>query len=141
MTCPLCGLSSGIAGGHSCWPKEQQLERWVSNQMQEQPASTGTKHDDGKPMPSYLPANAVLQVAAVMTFGAKKYGPFNYLKGIAYTRLIAAGLRHAFAILRGEWTDEESGLPHYAHAAACFLMLGEMHEEKPEMNDLHKGGK
>ncbi len=108
--------------------------------LDEKPAS-GTKYDDNKPMMAYLPANAITQVAMVMTFGAKKYGGYNYLGGISYIRLISAGLRHTFAILRGQDLDNESGLPHWAHAAACFLMLGEMTYARPELDDRYKGYK
>ncbi len=101
-------------------------------------AGTGTKHDGDKPAMAYLPPHALTEVAKVMTFGAKKYGPFNYLGGISYTRLLSAAFRHGFAILRGEWLDPESGLPHYAHAGACFLMLGEMSVHRADMNDLFK---
>ncbi len=95
----------------------------------------GTKYDGDKPIMAYLPPYAIGQMAQVMTFGAKKYGGFNYLGGISYTRLISAGLRHTFSYLRGENLDPESGLPHWAHALACFAMLGEMTHVHPELDD------
>lgn len=109
----------------------------------EEPVKTeaGTKHDSGKPEMAYLPSYALEQVALVMGYGAKKYGGHNYLGGIAYLRLISAGLRHTFSYLRGIDLDHESGLPHWAHAAACLLMLGEMTQHHPELDDRFKGAK
>jgi hypothetical protein len=102
------------------------------------PKGTGTKYDGDKPIMAYLPPHATEQVAQVMTFGAKKYGGFNYLGGISYTRLVSAGLRHLFAYLRGENNDAESDLPHLAHAAACCLMLLEMTVVRPDLDDRFK---
>jgi hypothetical protein len=104
-------------------------------------SGTGTKHDAGKPEMALLPPSAVETVASVMGYGARKYASFNYLGGIGYNRLISACLRHTFAFMRGVDLDEESGLPHWAHAAACLLMLGEMSKHKPEMDDRFKGYK
>jgi hypothetical protein len=100
--------------------------------------SEGTKHDQGKPELALIPAHAIESVGAVMSFGAKKYGNHNYLGGISYTRLLSACLRHTFAYIRGADLDAESGLPHWAHAAACLLMLGEMTKVKPDMDDRFK---
>lgn len=98
--------------------------------------SGGIKYDEAKPNYSYLPAFALDEVAKVMTYGAKKYGGFNYLQGISYTRLLSASMRHCFAYLRGEDLDPESGLPHWAHLAANALMLGEMTIlDKKELDD------
>lgn len=99
----------------------------------------GKKFDQGKPALAYLPVRALEQVGAVMTFGAKKYGGFNYLGGLSYTRLLSAAMRHIFSFLQGKDLDEESGLPHWAHAAACLLMLGEMTFIKPAEDDRWKG--
>lgn len=101
----------------------------------------GTKFDGDKAVMAYLPPHAIEAMAQVMTFGAKKYGGFNYLSGISYTRLISAGLRHTFAYLRGEDNDPESGLPHWAHALACFAMLGEMTRVRPDLDDRYKYAK
>lgn len=103
-----------------------------------QTAKEGTKHDEGKPAMALLPPNALEQVARVMGYGASKYSQFNYLGGLSYIRLLSAGFRHGFAFLRGEDIDPESGLPHWAHAAACFLLLGEMTVHRPEMDDRYK---
>jgi hypothetical protein len=83
----------------------------------------GTKYDSEKPLMALLPAEAIEAEAAVWTFGMKKYAAYNWCKGITYTRIISAMLRHTFAIVKGEDTDPESGLPHAAHIRCCAGML------------------
>jgi len=82
-----------------------------------------TKHDDGKPRADLLPPDALLEVAKVLDYGARKYAPRNWEKGLAWGRLSGALLRHLWAWMRGEERDLESGLPHLAHMACCALML------------------
>lgn len=62
--------------------------------------------------------------ARVAEFGAKKYGPWNWAKGLPRVQLLGSLLRHAFAYLRGEDYDRETGLLHADHilwnaAALC----------------------
>ena len=85
--------------------------------------SEGLKFDAGKARWDLLPFAALNQVAQVMTFGAGKYGDRNYEKGMKWGRLLGAALRHLSKWARGMRMDDESGLPHLAHAAACCLML------------------
>lgn len=51
----------------------------------------------------------------VAEFGAKKYAPWNWSKGIARIQLCCSLLRHTFAFIRGEDRDPESGLMHTDH--------------------------
>ena len=83
----------------------------------------GVKHDSGKPRMDLLPPEALREAAAVLALGAEKYDAHNWRKGFAYSRLIAAALRHIFAWVGGENTDPESGKSHLAHAACCLLFL------------------
>lgn len=100
---------------------------------------TGTKHDSGKPMLALCPPAAIELMGQAMTYGASKYGQFNYLGGISSIRLLSAALRHIFAYLKGEDLDPESGISHIGHALACLGMLGEMTRLKPELDDRFKG--
>lgn len=84
---------------------------------------SGTKHDQDKPGVHLLDPLALEGIARVLDFGAKKYAAHNWRGGISYSRLIAAALRHLFAILRGEDTDPESGLPHVDHLGCCWMFL------------------
>src|SRR3990172_13351912 len=46
-------------------------------------ATSGLKHDSAKPMMNLLDAYAMEQLALVLTFGAAKYAPNNWRKGIS----------------------------------------------------------
>lgn len=51
----------------------------------------------------------------VAEFGAKKYEPWNWSKGLSRVQILGSLLRHTFAYLRGEETDKDSGLNHTDH--------------------------
>lgn len=84
---------------------------------------TGIKHDGEKSRMDLLCPYAVEELSKVLTFGSKKYAAWNWSKGIATSRLIAAALRHLFAYARGEDTDPETGLHHVAHAMCCCMFI------------------
>jgi len=54
---------------------------------------------------------------------AAKYAPHNWEKGIDYSRVYGALLRHMMAWWGGEDTDPETGLSHLHHAACCIMFL------------------
>lgn len=76
-----------------------------------------------------LPPEALLALSEVYGMGADKYDDHNYLKGYDWSLSFGALLRHIMAAEKGEWLDDESGLPHVMHAAwHCFaLFLFEKH--------------
>lgn len=93
----------------------------------------GIKHDGEKPkLSSYLHplfANRhfmpiVTAVIGVLQYGAKKYGPDNWTLVTPKERYLDAALRHLSAADSGTFLDDESGLPHVAHAATSILMYG-----------------
>lgn len=102
------------------------------------PEPTGRKDDQEKPRMDLIDADAIEGLAKVLTFGAKKYAANNWRGGISYSRLIAASLRHTFAILRGERYDTESGLPHVDHLGCCWMFLSNFMKNRPDLDDLHK---
>lgn len=81
------------------------------------------KLDIGKPQLSLNPPEALAAMAQAFEYGARKYARNNYKKGMAWTRLIDAALRHITAFAHGEDIDSESGNGHIAHALACLAML------------------
>lgn len=83
----------------------------------------GVKFDGEKPTTDLLPFDSLLGVADVLRYGKAKYAARNWENGMAWGRLLGAGLRHAFAWAMGQDKDPESGLHHLAHACCCFLML------------------
>lgn len=81
------------------------------------------KHDGDKPLADLLPPVALLSVAKVLTFGAKKYKAHGWRTVDKRSRYAAAIQRHLLAWQSGETTDPESGLPHLAHLACSALFL------------------
>lgn len=83
----------------------------------------GLRYDQDKPMMSLLPAAALVEVARVLTFGAKKYAANNWAKGMEWSRVENSLLRHYARYKAGERVDPESGLSHLAHLACNALFL------------------
>lgn len=86
-------------------------------------AEKAKKADAAKPPMHLLHPLFVVEVAAVLAHGARKYGAWNWLRGKELSRDYAAALRHMNAWWGGQDLDPESGLPHLAHAAACLMIV------------------
>lgn len=101
----------------------------------------GTKFDAGKPTTALLPSKPLLEIAKVLDYGARKYAPHNWRKGISYTRVLSAAQRHMWAWNDGETVDKETNLNHIAHAACNLLFLLEYQlSGKVEFDDRPKKG-
>jgi hypothetical protein len=89
----------------------------------------GKKWDLGKPRWDLLPWDAIYGVVNVLTYGAEKYEDRNWEKGMQFSRLFAATMRHLTAWWNGPMTghpvarDQESGLLHLDHAITDLLFL------------------
>ena len=92
-----------------------------------QPTAAAWKGDAGKVRLDLLPFAALEDVARVLEYGAAKYQPqgWRHVAG-GHDRYVAAALRHLHAHAGGETLDEESGLPHLAHAACSILFALEL---------------
>lgn len=95
----------------------------------------GVKYDQGKPRMDLLVPEADELTAQVLAFGASKYGPHNWMEGIAHSRLHAALRRHLGSWSKGEDRDPESGLPHLAHARCCLDFLIWMSIHRRDLDD------
>ena len=85
---------------------------------------TGLKFDQGKPRWDLVPYEALSSVVDVLTHGSKKYGDHNWrLVENWEDRYFAAAMRHLVAYQTGDVFDDETHLPHLAHAACCILFL------------------
>lgn len=100
--------------------------------------SEGVKHDQDKPRMELISPTAIFELAKVLNFGAKKYAARNWEKGFAWTRAIAAILRHTWAYLGGETHDPETGLSHMAHVMCEAMFLVEFEKTHPELDDRPK---
>lgn len=82
-----------------------------------------TKHDAEKPELAQLPDGPLRAISQVLMYGARTYHRNNWRKGMHWSRVVDALLRHVFAWNEGEDLDSESGLSHLAHAGCNLLFL------------------
>ncbi len=81
------------------------------------------KDNAGKPKLALFPMRALQWAGKAFTFGASKYAPYNWAKGLPHSELMDATFRHLTDYWAGEDNDPQSGLPHLAHALCCVAML------------------
>lgn len=96
--------------------------------------SSGIKHDDGKLPLSLIPKEAIDGLARGLQYGARKYAKHNWAKGMDWSRVYDAGMRHMTAWNAGEDKDPESGLSHLDHALCCLAFLA-AYESRGTGND------
>jgi hypothetical protein len=101
-------------------------------------AGTALKFDSDKLPLNLLSTEALNQTAAVLAFGAQKYAEHNWRKGFAWSRPLAAAMRHITAFNDGEDCDPESGLSHLAHASCCIMFLLEFQKTHPHLDDRYQ---
>jgi hypothetical protein len=98
--------------------------------------SQGVKYDSGKPDLSLIPKEALWKVGEVLTYGANKYPDrFNWRKGMSWSRVISASLRHITAFTEREDKDPETNLSHIAHAVCNLMFLLEYEKSYPKLDD------
>lgn len=102
---------------------------------------SATKHDQEKIPLELLSPVALNMIGEVMAFGAKKYAAHNWRKGMVWSRLLGAALRHILAYMGGEDKDPESGLSHIAHAGCCIMFLLEYIAKGLGQDDRYKYNK
>ena len=82
----------------------------------------GIKHDSDKLRWDLLPYEQMEEVVAVLTFGAKKYGAYNWKElDDMEDRTFAALMRHGVERKKGNIIDPETGRHHLAHLICCAL--------------------
>lgn len=111
--------------------KEWQDEAFLAAQVWPE----GRKDDGDKP-PHHLIAPEIQDaLAQVLAFGARKYAPRNWEKGMAWSRPFSALMRHMWAWWRGEHSDPETGMSHLWHAACCLMFLVAYEQRKAGRDD------
>jgi hypothetical protein len=104
-------------------------------ESQQKSPPPGYKLDTGKARWDLFPWDGAEEVTKVLTWaidkklrGEKAYPERNWERGMAWSRVWGAMIRHGWkwwmSKLKGEdGTDPESGLSHAAHFSCCALML------------------
>lgn len=85
-----------------------------------------------------IPAGPLRNIARAFGYGSSKYSPRNWEKGYDWSLSYGAMQRHLWAFWSGEDIDQESGLPHLAHAAFHTLALMEFMSVHREFDDRAK---
>lgn len=85
----------------------------------------GGRDDAGKTRIDLMPSELIFAVSDILTFGANKYEPRNWEKGMSWSRVFGSMMRHLWS-----WwnpfepdTDAESGRSHLWHAATNIAFL------------------
>ena len=91
----------------------------------------GMKFDTDKLLYSLIPTSATKALAEVLTYGAKKYAPGNWVKvDNGEDRYLNALFRHLEAYRAGEDFDEESKLSHLAHCMCNIAFLHHFQQKR-----------
>lgn len=85
--------------------------------------SVGNKNDLGKDPWDLAPWDAFRAIVKCLAFGATKYAPRNWERGMAWSRLYGALIRHMTAWWERESIDPESKMSHLWHAGCCVVFL------------------
>jgi hypothetical protein len=79
------------------------------------------KFDGGKPRVDLLDRTALEKLATVLAFGAQKYDAHNWRKGMDWSRMVGAALRHIHAFNDG--------------ALCCLMFLSNYQVTRTEFDD------
>lgn len=96
---------------------------------------SGRKDDKSKLRMDLIPVSALHGLAEVLTFGANKYDDRNWEKGLDWSRVYGAALRHLTKWWSGEDLDTESGLNHLNHVLCCISFLVEYTQTHKDLDD------
>ncbi len=130
--CMGCGIAGDVANAH--YPQGETVDfsldmicdckkcAWCLSHRMEKVAP-GIKEDSGKLRLDLIDPVFQEYLAKALGYGADKYDDHNWLKGMQWSRVYAALLRHLRSWYMGEDIDEESGNHHLAHAAAMLMFL------------------
>ena len=102
------------------------------------PLTKAAKYDKNKFRFDLIPARSIEGLADIYTYGANKYADRNWEKGLKWSRVFAAIMRHLWAMWKGEWLDPESKKPHVIHAMWGCAALYEYSFTHPELDDRPK---
>lgn len=99
----------------------------------------GMRFNSNKLAVELVPTGAVYSMAGALGYGASKYEPHNWRRGMKWTIPYACAMRHLLKWFDGEDLDEESGQEHLGHVMANIAMLIEYKKTCPDLDDRFKG--
>lgn len=75
----------------------------------------GLRYNDGKRKWSLVHFKSLEPLVEVLEFGAKKYAPENWKKGLDKKEILESMMRHLMSLMDGEALDPESKKHHIGH--------------------------
>jgi hypothetical protein len=93
------------------------------------------RYNQGKLQWSLVDFDSLEGLVRVLEYGAAKYAPDNWKKGMPVTQVSESLMRHLFAFLRGEDVDSESGCRHLSHVMCNVMFLEYIMREKPHYDN------
>ena len=122
-----------------CWDREAEtevkteVENGIKSSGEMTVFASGAVRDKktGKGRCDLLPACVLLRLAKHYERGARKYGEYNWQKGIPCHSFVDSALRHLFKYMDG-WTDED----HLIAAIWNLCGLAWTEEKLPELMDI-----
>ncbi len=93
------------------------------------------RYNQGKLQWSLVDFDSLEGLVRVLEYGAAKYAPDNWKKGMPVTQVSESLMRHLFAFLRGEDVDPESGCRHISHVMCNVMFLEYIMREKPHYDN------
>ena len=100
--------------------EDEKIMDAIDAQQKSEPA---WKQDGGKPRMDLIAPEMMTALGEVLAFGAAKYAPRNWERGMSWGRCFGALMRHMWAWWRGEACDPETGFSHLWHASCCLMFL------------------
>jgi hypothetical protein len=99
------------------------------------------RYNQGKLQWSLVDFKSLEGLVNVLEYGANKYAPNNWKKGMPVTQVSESLMRHLFAYLQGEDVDPESGCRHLSHVMCNVMFLEYIMREKPHHDDRDNSSK
>ena len=93
------------------------------------------RYNNGKTKWSLVDFKSLEPMVKVLEYGAQKYSPDNWKKGLPTKEVCESLLRHTFAYMSGEDIDKESGCEHLGHMMCNIMFLNYIMREKKEEFD------
>ena len=93
----------------------------------------GLRYNQGKRKWSLVDYKSLEPMIEVLEFGAKKYSPDNWKKGLDKKEILESMQRHLGALMDGQASDPETELSHMGHIM-CNAMFYSYFETKDKEN-------
>ena len=92
----------------------------------------GLRYNEGKRKWSLVHFRSLEPMIEVLEYGANKYAPKNWQKGLDKSEILESLQRHVAKLFDGEDIDQESGLHHIGHIMCNAMFYSYFLSDKKE---------